>query len=200
MKIIVEYLWKSYGKEPVFQGFSAELPLGEITVLMGKSGCGKTTLTRILLGLERADGGRVSGVPEKKSAVFQEDRLFEPFGAVSNIRAALGKKRTDEEIRENLEAVGLLGEVLAKPVSALSGGMRRRCAIVLAMMADSAFVVLDEPFEGLDSETKKRTMAYVRERRRGRTLLLVTHNLEEGEAMGGRFLILKEGKNDGRED
>ena len=105
MKIIVEDLWKSYGKEPVFQGFSAELPLGEITVLMGKSGCGKTTLTRILLGLERADGGRVSGVPEKKSAVFQEDRLFEPFGAVSNIRAALGKKRTDEEIRENLEAV-----------------------------------------------------------------------------------------------
>ena len=172
MKIIVEDLWKSYGKEPVFQGFSAELPLGKITVLMGKSGCGKTTLTRILLGLERADGGRVSGVPEKKSAVFQEDRLFEPFGAVSNIRA----------------------------VSALSGGMRRRCAIVRAMMADSAFVVLDEPFEGLDSETKKRTMAYVRERRRGRTLLLVTHNREEGEAMGGRFLILKEGKKDGRED
>lgn len=200
MKIIVEDLWKSYGKEPVFQGFSAELPLGEITVLMGKSGCGKTTLTRILLGLERADGGRVSGVPEKKSAVFQEDRLFESFGAVSNIRAALGKKRTDGEIRENLEAVGLLGEVLSKPVSALSGGMRRRCAIVRAMMADSAFVVLDEPFEGLDSETKKRTMAYVRERRRGRTLLLVTHNREEGEAMGGRFLILKEGKNDGRED
>ena len=157
---------------------------------MGKSGCGKTTLMRILLGLETADGGSVSGVPEKKSAVFQEDRFFEPFSAVSNVRAALGKKNTDEEIRRNLEAVGLSGEDCSKPVSALSGGMRRRTAIVRAMMADSELVVLDEPFEGLDAETKKKTIQYVQGHRGGRTLLLVTHNREEGEAMGGTFLAL----------
>ncbi|MCI8275631.1 MAG: ABC transporter ATP-binding protein [Lachnospiraceae bacterium] len=200
LKITVKDLWKSYGEESVFQGFSTEISPGEITVLMGRSGCGKTTFTRILLGLEKADRGTVSGLPEKKSAVFQEDRLFEPFSAVSNIRAALGKKGTDREIRDNLEAVGLLGEVLLKPVSALSGGMRRRTAIVRAMMADSELVILDEPFEGLDPETKERTMAYVREQRRGRTLLLVTHNREEGEAMGGKFLIFKRGDGDGRED
>ena len=190
MKITVEHLWKRYGEEAVFRDFSAEIPLGEITVLMGKSGCGKTTLTRILLGLETADGGAVSGVPAKKSAVFQEDRLFEPFNAVSNVRAVLGKGSSAEEVRQHLEAVGLFGEVLGKPVSALSGGMRRRCAIVRAMMADSEFVVLDEPFEGLDADTKQKTMAYVREKRQGRTLLLVAHNREEGEAMGGRFMIL----------
>lgn len=78
--------------------------------------------------------------------------------------------------------------------------MRRRTAIVRAMMADSELVILDEPFEGLDPETKERTMAYVREQRRGRTLLLVTHNREEGEAMGGKFLIFKRGDGDGRED
>lgn len=190
MKITVEHLWKSYGKEIVFRDFSAEIPLGEITVLMGKSGCGKTTLMRLLLGLEKADGGAVSGVPAKKSAVFQEDRLFESFNAEANVRAVLGKGSSAEAVREHLEAVGLFGEDLVKPVSALSGGMRRRCAIVRAMMADSQLIVLDEPFEGLDADTKQKTMAYVRAKRQGRTLLLVTHNREEGEAMGGRFMIL----------
>ena len=67
MKITVKDLWKSYGEESVFQGFSTEISPGEITVLMGRSGCGKTTFTRILLGLEKADRGTVSGLPEKKS-------------------------------------------------------------------------------------------------------------------------------------
>ena len=200
-QIIISHLCKSYGGEPVLSDFSAELPVGEVTVFMGRSGCGKTTLLRLLMGLEKPDSGTVSGVPKAMSAVFQEDRLFEAFHAVANLKGALGKDADEQAIREHLSQLELTGEALKKPVLELSGGMRRRVALARAVLAESGILFLDEPFDGLDGVTNKKAAEYVKRHREGRTVLLVTHDRAEAESLGGTIIFMdKEGENHGREN
>ena len=103
---------------------------------MGKSGLGKTTLLRILMGLEKYDAGSIEGMENKKiSAVFQEDRLCENLSAVTNVAIVCEKNVTLQEIRKELENIGLSGST-EKPVKELSGGMKRRVAIIRSIMAD----------------------------------------------------------------
>ncbi len=189
-EIIIEGLKKQYGETVVFDGFSECLAAGETTVLMGPSGCGKTTLFKLLMGLERPDGGRISGVPQKKAAVFQEDRLFEGFSAAANIRAVLGRKASGEQIVSELTVLGLSGAALSCPVSKLSGGMRRRVAIGRAVLAESEILFLDEPFDGLDPESKAAAVSYIKRRSAGKTVLFITHEEDEAAAMGGRIIRL----------
>ncbi|NLT94805.1 MAG: ABC transporter ATP-binding protein [Clostridia bacterium] len=190
MDIKISGLSKSYGENRVLKNLNLTFPEKEITCIMGPSGCGKTTLLNILMGLTRPDQGTVEGVPKKKSAVFQEDRLCESFSAVSNVRLVCEKNIDDKKIISHLDRVGLK-ESCKKPVRELSGGMKRRVAIVRAILAPSEILFLDEPFKGLDEETKKATMKYVKENTKGRTVLMVTHNIEEAEAFGGRIIQLK---------
>ena len=187
MDITVNGLEKRYGENRVLTGFTAIFPAGETTCIMGPSGCGKTTLLNIMMGLDFADGGEVRGVPRLMSAVFQEDRLLEGFNAESNIRFVCGKKTYREEIAEHLERIGLAGEH-DKPVRNFSGGMRRRVAVVRAVLAKSEILFLDEPFKGLDEKTKLLTMQYVRDNIAGRTVIIVTHSLDEAQAFGGRLI------------
>jgi len=77
--LILTNITKAYGEKVVLDGFSHAFPAGKRTCIMGPSGCGKTTLLRIILGLETTDGGTITGRPERVSAVFQENRLFEEF-------------------------------------------------------------------------------------------------------------------------
>lgn len=175
-------LTKSYHGNAVLRSFSANFESGEISALMGPSGCGKTTLLRILLGIEEADAGSIRGVG-RAVAVFQEDRLSEPLSAVENVR--LGRKdATREEARVLLCALGLC-EDMEKPVSALSGGMRRRVSIARALIADADTVLLDEPFSALDDDTKASVMHYTKEALAGKTVLLITHDADEARAFAG---------------
>lgn len=128
---------KSYGDKTVLQDFSAEIKAGICNILMGPSGCGKTTLLRILMGLERADSGRVEGLPAHISAVFQEDRLCEDFSAIVNVALVMERHYPRGVIREHLTRIGLEGS-LDQPVRELSGGMKRRVAIVRAVLAAAA--------------------------------------------------------------
>jgi NitT/TauT family transport system ATP-binding protein len=190
MDIIVSDLSKSYGSNLVLDQFSAVFRKHRISCVMGPSGCGKTTLLNILLGLLQPDGGKVTGVPKLKSAVFQEDRLCESFNSISNVRLVCGKRANKNLIVSHLENIGLKGS-LDKPVSELSGGMKRRVAVVRAVFAQSNLLVLDEPLKGLDSETKKLTIQYIKDNIKNRTVIMVTHSIDEVQAFEGELIMLR---------
>lgn len=189
-QIIISHLSKSYGENKVFSDFSAVFERGKTTCIMAPSGAGKTTLLRILTGLETADAGRIEGMDGlKKSMVFQEDRLCENLSVSANIRLVRQKKtwgrdqKEKKEIQEALEAVGLAGNG-DQQVRELSGGMKRRVALLRALYSDWDILFLDEPFKGLDEETKTQVMCYTKEKCRGKTVIFVTHERSEAEEMG----------------
>lgn len=178
---------KAYGEKQVLQNVDLALPEGEVTALMGASGRGKTTLLRIVMGLERADSG---DVPEMKtvriSAVFQEDRLLERLTAEGNLCFVATHAEQIEEIPQLLRELGLGDETGA--AATFSGGMKRRLAIARALLADYDLLVLDEPFRGLDETTKRQTMEAVRRRSAGKTVLLVTHDEDEARAFAKKII------------
>ena len=182
MDIVLDKLCKTYGTHTILKDFSAQIPEGKVTAVMAPSGKGKTTLLRILMGLETPDSGTISGLSGlKMSAVFQEDRLCENLSPVSNIRlvAPFLKK---PEIIAAMECVGL-SDCFYQPVRELSGGMKRRTAILRALLAEYDVLFLDEPFKGLDTETRRLVIEDTRERSRGKTVILITHEPEDASAM-----------------
>lgn len=180
---------KSYGGIPVLSDLSLEIAAGSVTAVMGASGCGKTTLILVLAGLVQPDSGVVRIEPDTKlSAIFQEDRLCGNLTVLANIRLVTGKTRTDAEILSALEAVGLSGSENRKACE-LSGGMKRRAALVRALLAKSGVVFLDEPFKGLDVQTRAAVTEYCRRMLGGRTAVLVTHDRTDCEALGASQII-----------
>lgn len=184
--ICLQDISKRFGDTPVLSHFSARFPAGETTCLMGSSGCGKTTLLNILLGLLPPDGGSVQGVPERVAAVFQENRLCEDFSVLANLRLIAGRRSREEQLA-HLMQLGL-AQSAAAPVSTLSGGMKRRVALARAVLFDAPLIVLDEPFKGLDADTKAMAIAYVRAYCAGKTLIAVTHDPAEAAALGGGLI------------
>ena len=185
--IRISGLENAYGEHRVLEALSMTLPSGETSCIMGPSGCGKTTLLRILMGLEKADGGVIEGIPEKKSAVFQEDRLCDDLSGKTNIRLVCPKK-DPSLIEEGMENLGL-GESMDRPVREYSGGMRQRTAILRALFADWDILFLDEPLKGLDEKIKKVTAEYIRSRTRGKTVLCVTHDPGDVDLLGASRVI-----------
>ena len=182
----VTNLNKAFGDHIVLRDVSMAFPGGRRTVVMGDSGCGKTTLLRILMGLETRDSGEVAGVPGRVSTVFQEDRLLEEFSAVSNIAFAADKGVTRDAILGHLAEVGLR-ESAFQSVSELSGGMRRRVAIVRAMLAKKGLLLMDEPFKGLDEHNRDRTAAYIKRYSEGVTTIIVTHDADAASLLDAQL-------------
>lgn len=183
--INISNLSKSFGEKTVLSNLSLSFPYGSTTCIMGKSGCGKTTLLNIILGTEKPDSGTVTGVPEKISAVFQEDRLCEDFSVLTNIRMASGKN--EEEILSCLSGL-MLEESAGTKVRELSGGMKRRVAIARALLSEHDLLIMDEPFKGLDPETRKKTAALVREA--AGTVIAVTHDEADAELLNAEIIRL----------
>ena len=182
---------KRFGDQVVLDGLDLDLAAGRVTALIGPNGSGKTTLARLLLGLSVPDGGAIGGLEGlRRAAVFQEDRLCEQFTAAGNVRLVLDRPSL-AAVTAELRRVGLDDESLAKPVRDLSGGQRRRVAIVRALIVEADLVVLDEPFKGLDDAAKTLVMTYVRERCENRTMLLITHDRAEAEWFGARVIELQ---------
>lgn len=173
----VKNLCKSYGGRPVLENVSFAADVG-VTALWGPSGVGKTTLLRLLLGLEKPDSGQLIGTDVRWSAVFQEDRLLEGLDAVGNLRFALGMDYEEEKAAAMLTALGLTRET-GKPMRTWSGGMKRRLALARALLAVSDAVALDEPFTGLDGENRRRAAVCVAAAAETKPVLLVTHDRTE---------------------
>lgn len=180
---------KRFGEKEVLRGLTVTIPEGEVTALMGASGCGKTTLLRILMGLETADSGTITGLAGRRiSAVFQEDRLLLRLTAEGNLRFVAETEAQRREIMPLLAEMGLAEERGA--AADFSGGMKRRLAIARALLAEYDLLLLDEPFRGLDGETRARVMDAVRRRSAGKTVLLVTHDEAEAHAWTERVIRL----------
>ena len=166
---------KSYDGESVLKGLSVELPDDDITYLTTPSGSGKTTILRLILGLEKPDSGEIIIQNAKLTAVFQEDRLIDFLSAVKNV-ALCTNTHKPRHIEEALERVGLTEEDIKKPVRDLSGGQARRVALVRGMETDFTFALLDEPFKGLDEKNRQLAQRYIREKLHGKGALIVTHD------------------------
>ena len=168
---------KAYGESVLFEDLSISLNDGSKTVITGASGCGKTTLLRIIAGLEAADAGEII-CPTRQAYMFQEPRLIPSKNVLDNIRAVL--KKEDFALADKyLSAVGLLGDEKKFPRE-LSGGMAQRVAfarlLAFAEATDAELLLLDEPFSALDKESASKMLELLKVFSVGKTLLLVTHD------------------------
>ncbi|AXE24125.1 ABC transporter ATP-binding protein [Streptomyces globosus] len=204
---------KSYGPDaPVLRGLDLTVPAGTLAALLGPSGCGKTTLLRIVAGFLRADAGTVTvggrtlsgpGVhlpPERRriGIVPQEGALFPHLSVARNVAFGLtGHDRAARRGRteEMLELVGLGGHGDRMPHE-LSGGQQQRIALARALAPEPALVLLDEPFNALDSALRAGVRADVRAalRATGATALLVTHDQQEALSTADLVAVVREGR------
>lgn len=189
MELCVKNLCKTYRGKPVLQNVSFTAGVG-VTCIMAPSGAGKTTLLRILLGLDQADSGNITGMEGCRwAAVFQEDRLLEHLDAMGNLRFILGGDLDTAKAQALLDELGL-GDVGAKSIRAFSGGMKRRLALSRALLAPSDALALDEPFTGLDGESRARAVECVRRAAMTKPVLLVTHDERDASSLGADIFRL----------
>lgn len=173
MELRVEGLCKSYDGKTVLDNVSFTASIG-VTRLLGPSGIGKTTLLRVLLGLEVPDRGRIEGTALRWAAVFQESRLLDGLDAEGNLRFALGTAYDASLARSLLCELGL-GDAGKKKARDYSGGMQRRLALARALLAPSNALALDEPFTGLDSENREAALRAILCAAETKIVLLSTH-------------------------
>lgn len=187
LMILFQGVSKSYDGQPVLQNIDWCIEDGQRWLVSGISGIGKTTLLRLLMGLETPDCGRISGISGVRFApVFQEDRLVEHWSALENVGLMCPDAARVREILSGL----LPGASLQQPVCTLSGGMRRRVALARALAAESDVLVLDEPFTGLDAAAAERAAQVIAAYRGGRTVIAVSHGMEECFPEYQAFLLM----------
>lgn len=181
---------KKFGENTVLENFTHEFKEGKVTAVLGRSGSGKSTLLNILMGLQLPDRGEIIRSDDQRiGAVFQENRLCENLTAAANIRLVTGKRLSKEQIVSELSAVGL-SDCANKPVRTLSGGMKRRTALLRALLADCGVLFLDEPFKGLDADTKAFVLDYCQKKFSGKTVILVTHDERESKLLSDDIIML----------
>ena len=186
--IVVKCLCKTYGSQTVLKDMSLRFPYGKVTCIMAPSGYGKTTLLRILMGLETANSGTIAGLEGLTiGPVFQENRLCENLSAIANIML-VSPKLDKSSARSVLARVGL-DRHAEQLVKTLSGGMRRRVALVRALASQRDVLLMDEPFKGLDLQTKQQVMAVALACCRGKTTIMSTHDLAEAQWMAGENIL-----------
>jgi len=191
---------RTFGDREVLRGLDISIAPGEFTALLGRSGTGKSTLLRILGGLDQDYAGQVL-VPRRRAVVFQEPRLLPWQRVLPNV--ALGLKTSGPNARgllrersiSALSEVGLASHARAWPVT-LSGGEAQRVALARALVREPQLMLLDEPFGALDALTRSRMHVLLRElwARHRPAVLLVTHDVDEAIGLADRVLVLDRGR------
>ena len=188
--LTIEHLTKQFGEKTLFRDLC--LTVDGPAVLWAPSGWGKTTLLRILMGLDTPTAGRVRGVG-RAAAVFQEDRLCPQLTALQNVTLVLpgSEKQYKEQIRADFQQLGMDTAALALPAARLSGGQKRRTALLRALWAASDTLLLDEPFTGMDPDTLAAAAALLRTRCGTEPVLLATHDREAIRLLGWPVIELE---------
>ena len=180
-----------------------EVASGELICLIGRSGCGKTTLLRIIAGLEKQtsgqillDGKIIAAAGRERGMVFQEPRLFPWLTLEENvafgIKGRVKKKILRRTVQDLLAMVGLSDFMKARP-NQLSGGMAQRAAIARALAADPQILLLDEPFAALDAQTRSKLHTDFLKlwQSTHKTCIHVTHDLDEALILGQRIIVMQ---------
>ena len=188
--LTIEHLTKQFGEKTLFRDLC--LTVDGPAVLWAPSGWGKTTLLRILMGLDTPTAGRVRGVG-RAAAVFQEDRLCPQLTALQNVTLVLpgSEKQYKGQIEADFQQLGMDTAALALPAARLSGGQKRRTALLRALWAPSDTLLLDEPFTGMDPDTLAAAAALLRTRCRTEPVLLATHDREAIRLLGWPVIELE---------
>lgn len=185
MKIQINNLCKAYGDKVIFENYNKTIDFDGILIIQGKSGLGKTTLMRMLAGLEKADKGEITKSAEKVSFMFQEDRLIPFVTVLKNLTAVCD----EEKALKYLSLMGLDDEKDNSPL-ALSGGMRRRVALARALCFESELVILDEPFKGLDETLKNEICEIIKAESKKRAFIIISHDSEDAEILNAEIIEL----------
>lgn len=186
----IQNLSKNYNQRPVIHQLNLDFADGAIYALMGASGCGKTTLLHIIMGLIKPDGGSISGLEGKRiSAVFQENRLCGFLTAAENISIVCPNRKTAADTNQILSEI-LPAQSLNQKINTYSGGMKRRAAIARAILTESDILIMDEPLSGLDAATREQVISFILKYRGGRTLLFSTHDSEDIASFGAKKILL----------
>ena len=172
--IVFENCTVTFEKNIILDNFSKRFEVGKIYAITGNSGIGKTTLLKTIMGLIKPSKGECRGSENVKAVVFQENRLFEEYTAVDNVYATGHCYMDCESVQNALEEL-LPKESLLQPLREFSGGMKRRVELARAMLSCGEMILLDEPFNGLDDETKERAISFINKYKQGRTVILTTH-------------------------
>lgn len=184
-------LTKKFGKKTLFEGFSLTVPENGIIAINGESGKGKTTLFRIIAGLDKKYSGTLDfGSIKKIAYVFQEPRLLPMSTSLENVALPLGNTpEAKEKAKEYLTKVGLENDINTYP-DELSGGMKMRVAIARALAYDGDLLLLDEAFNGIDKDTAESIMDIIKEYAKDRPVLVITHIKEHLDYLGCKCIEL----------
>ena len=214
-KLEIKNVRKSFGNKTVLENINFEVNKGEFLSILGSSGCGKTTLLRILIGLMNSDSGNIykDGVditrfhPSKRGMgiVFQNYALFENMTVLENVEYALkhSKESKLRGLKQNskttafkvIEQVGLIEHIDKKPGN-LSGGQQQRVAIARTLALNPDIVLFDEPMSALDVDTRLSLRTELKQIQAlfGTTMIYITHDQEEAFAMSDRIMVMGSGK------
>lgn len=205
--IFLNEICKSYGNEDVLKSFDLHVKKGEMFVLLGASGCGKTTALSIISGLEKEDSGdiyvdgmQMNGIPAEKREigfVFQNHALFPHLNVHENVEFGLKARRIDNrgKVKKALEIVGLDGFQNKNPMK-LSGGEQQRVALARALVTEPRCILMDEPLSSLDaivSERLRYEMKHI-QKELDITSIFVTHDQTEAMMLGDRIAVMDKGR------
>ena len=183
----INNLLKRFGTKEIFKGENFYFENGKVTYILGESGIGKTTLLRILAGLDSDFSGDFYEKSDQISYVFQEPRLFPHLSVEENIN--ITTENSSYSVEEILKIVELENEAKALP-SSLSGGMKMRVALARALYCNSDLVLMDEPFGALDEDLKARILPNVFAMLKDKTVIIVSHNVEEANKYAHKIINL----------
>ena len=205
MEVIIQNLRKSYKDREILKDISFKIEEGTICGLLGVNGAGKSTIMKILFGLERADSGEVlfNGKPEEIGennrceigALIESPAIYLNLSAYDNLKTrALLYSIADERIQEVLQLVGL-ADTGKKKAGHFSLGMKQRLGLGMAIITNPDLLILDEPTNGLDPEGIKELLNLIRKlKQSGMTILLSSHQLSEVSKVADKIVILNQGK------
>ncbi|MBQ7438784.1 MAG: ATP-binding cassette domain-containing protein [Paludibacteraceae bacterium] len=190
--ILIEHINKSFGAQQVLKDIRLEIPSGQVLGLLGPNGAGKSTLMKILIGLWKADSGKVQ-VPERIGYLPENNPLYDEMYVTEYLQFMAGLTHANEDIDALIDRVGLIPE-RHKHIRELSKGYRQRVGLAQALLGNPELLILDEPTTGLDPNQLVEIRSLIRDLGKERTVILSTHIMQEVREMCDRVVILDHGE------